>query len=289
MVLVAVPGTAWSAENSGFIEGDRVVVQFTESHEGAAREILRMVPTVRAELEDTFVWRLDFDSRVVLSEDHASFQSRVGNDLVVAYAVPQQRLIVFDSSLMNKSPFSIGVTLKHELCHLLLHHRIAAERLPRWLDEGIAQWISGGIAEILTGGGDAVLDQAALSRTLIPMDGLAKSFPRDQRSFRLAYEESRSFVEFMVGNAGNDGLRNILDHLGTGSSIDDAVFREFGYTFGELERNWQRSLEDRMTWMAYLSRHLYAILFFLTGLITVFGFMRLLVRKRAYKDDEEIE
>jgi Peptidase MA superfamily len=289
LILLVIPGQTWSAENTETLKGNGVVVRFTEPHQGAAEEIKKIFPTVKAELEKTFGWPLDFDTTVFLSEDHESFQGRVGNNLVVAYAVPQKNLIVFDSTMMNKSPFSIGVTLKHELCHLFLHRHIAADDFPKWLDEGIAQWVSGGVAEILLGGQETTLDQASLSGKLIPIRALEKTFPGDDASFRLAYGESKSLVEFIVNTAGSDGLRNILDDLRKGASIDEAVTRELGFPHGDLERNWQRSLQGRMTWVAYMSRRLYSILFFLAGLATVAGFIRFLVRKRAYIDDDDGE
>jgi hypothetical protein len=289
LILLILPALSHSAEKPLFLEGDGVRVQFTESQKRTAGEIVKLYPTVRAELEKTLGWAQDFQTTVVLSEGHESFQGRARNPLVVAYAVSEKNLIVLDSSLLNQTPFSIGANLKHELCHLFLHRHIAADRLPKWLDEGIAQWVSGGVAEILTGGRDAALDQASLSRKLIPMSNLNQTFPRDDHSFRLAYAESKSLVEFIVNQGGSDGLRNILGDLRKGTALDDAVSRQFGYPLDELERNWQRSLKGRMTWVAYMSRHLYSVLFFLAGLATFFGFVRFLVRKRAYIDEDEEE
>jgi hypothetical protein len=50
---------------------------------------------------------------------------------------------------MKTYPFTLTVTLKHELCHLFLHYLIGGGELPRWFNEGIAQWTSGGIAELM--------------------------------------------------------------------------------------------------------------------------------------------
>jgi hypothetical protein len=285
--LLVFPALSPADEKPLFLDGDGVRVQFTETQRRAAGAIIKIFPTVRAELEKTIGWPQDFETTVVLSEGHESFQDRAANDLVVAYAVPDKNLIVLDSSLLDQSPFNIGANLKHELCHLFLHRHIPAERLPKWLDEGIAQWVSGGVAEILMGGSDTILSQASLSRKLIPIGDLEITFPRDDPSFRLAYEESKSLVEFIVNIAGADGLRNILGDLRNGEALDNAVSRQFGYSLGQLERNWQQSLKGRMTWVAYMSRHLYSILFFLAGLATFFGFVRFLVRKRAYVDEDE--
>ena len=55
----------------------------------------------------------------------------------------------------------------------------------------------------------------------------------------------------------------------------------------ELQRRWQTHLKKRITWFTYLASNLYGILFFLAGLITVAGFVRMAIKKRQYGQEEE--
>ena len=106
-------------------------------------------PDLKAELEETIGWKIDFKPGIVLVKDNNTFQKMSGSSLIVAYALPDQGIIVIDYSRMKTDPFTLEATIKHELCHLLLHENIGSEKLPRWLDEGVAQWASGGLADIV--------------------------------------------------------------------------------------------------------------------------------------------
>jgi hypothetical protein len=55
----------------------------------------------------------------------------------------------------------------------------------------------------------------------------------------------------------------------------------------ELESRWHHHLRRRITWVAYLINHLYEILFFLAAMAMIYGFIRVLKKKRAYRDEEE--
>ena len=57
--------------------------------------------------------------------------------------------------------------------------------------------------------------------------------------------------------------------------------------FRKVEKGWHDALRKRVTWFNYVINHLYEILFFLAALIMVYGFIRVFMKKRAYKDDDE--
>jgi hypothetical protein len=211
----------------------------------------------------------------------------VGSDLFVAFAVPERNLVVIDYSKMHTRPFTLRTTLKHELCHLMLHQYVRGNRLPKWLDEGIAQWVSDGIPEIIMDPKQSPLKQAALSGNYIRIRSLAEHFPRERRSLLLAYEESRSLVEYINREFGVDALLGILEHLKQGQVVEEAILEILFVTEDELEAKWHGHLRKRITWFTYLSTHLYGILFFLAALITIYGFIRVLVKKRRRYEDEE--
>ena len=284
-LLIALPESLLATQ--AVLQNEEVVVQFEKPLENAAKEVADIYPAVKAELENTFKWRLDFRPTVILIKDSKTFQKIVESSLIVAVAVPQKNLIVIDNSKMNVHPFTLEITLKHELCHLMLHHHISEGNLPKWLNEGIAQWSSGGIAEIIMGESRDVLKQASLSGEFISLRGLTDKFPEDERAVLLAYEESKSIVEYITREFGASGLLQVLNYLKNGYDVDAAIFKGLSVPFYELENRWHDYLQKRTTWFTYFSNNLYNVLFFLAGLILTYGFIRFLLKKKAYKDEGE--
>jgi hypothetical protein len=257
------------AEQASVIQTDEIVVVFEEPLRFVANEAVNIFPTIKSDLESILNWTLDFRPTLVLTTNRERFEEMTGSGVVVAYAVPQRKLMVIDYTKMNTAPFSLGTIMKHELCHLLLHNRVKNGRLPRWLDEGISQLASDGIAEIMMSRKGSILDKAVLSNKLLSMKRLSQSFPRDKESLLLSYEESKSFVEFINHEFGRERILDLLGHLQEGSEIDGAVLKSFSIPFDELERRWHTHLRKKITWFTYLANNLYTILFFLAALITI--------------------
>ena len=284
--LFIIPFQMLHAENTEIIQTDQVSVLFEKPLRIAAKEIVDMYPTLKTELENTLEWTIEFKPTIVLVNDSEKFREITGNSLIVAYAVSKRNLIVIDHSKMNTKPFSLGPIMKHELCHLLLHNRIRKVLLPRWLDEGVCQWVSDGIAEIIMSRKGSVLDAAVLSNRLLSLRRLDERFPRDEKSLLLAYEESKSLVEFINQAFGRKGLLDLLKHMEDGDEVDVAILKSFSIPADELQRRWQTHLKRRITWFTYLANNLYGILFFLAALITVAGFVRVAIKKRRYQDED---
>jgi hypothetical protein len=274
------------AEQASVIQTDEIVVVFEEPLRFVANEAVNIFPGIKNDLENNFNWSLDFRPTVVLTTNRERFEEMTGSRVVVAYAVPQRNLMVIDYTKMNTSPFTLGSIMKHELCHLLLHNQIKNGRLPRWLDEGIAQLVSDGIAEIIMSRKGSILNKAVLSKKLFSMRGLSQNFPRDKESLLLAYEESKSFVEFINHEFGQKGIQDLLGHLQAGNEIDGAVLKSFSIPLAELESRWHIHLRKKITWFTYLANNLYTLLFFIAALITIGGFVRMMIRKRRYGEDE---
>ncbi|MDY6972858.1 MAG: peptidase MA family metallohydrolase [Thermodesulfobacteriota bacterium] len=252
----------------------------------AAEEVVRVYPKISADLERIFGWGLGLQPSVLLIRNREDFQSMTESASIVAFAVPSRKLIVIDYSRMNIPPFTIENILKHELCHLLLHHHIRGTILPRWLDEGVCQWASDGIGEIIMDQKHSVLNKAALRGTFIPLDLLNRGFPRDKDSMILAYEESKSFITHIISKFGKEGILEVLENMKTGKEVDVAFSMALSMPLGRLEEEWHHALRQRTTWFIYLSYHLYEVLFALLALITIYAFIRTIIKKRNYGTEE---
>jgi hypothetical protein len=263
------------------LENRDISIRYEAPLENPAKEIVALLPRVRAELENSLSLPMAVRPVVLLLKDKAAFQEIVHSPLAAAIAIPRRQLIIIDYSSMHLQPFTLETTFKHELCHLVLQHHIDEEKLPRWLDEGVCQWVTGGMAEIVMGDSGSVLKRASLSRGLIPLSALTKSFPQEEGPLLLAYAESKSFIEFLATTFGPEAIPRIFGNLRRAGTIDQAFVTSLSLTPGELEARWRRSLEERITWFQYISANVYGILFFVAALLTVYGFIRIARRRRA--------
>jgi hypothetical protein len=281
-----------SAGEPSMMDTQELVIVYDEGLNQTARQLLKAYPGIRQELEALFQWPLDFRPTLVLINDEKKFQQLAGHELVVAYALPKKNVVVIDYSKMNTSPFTLQTTLQHELCHLMLHDHIKDNHLPRWLDEGICQWASDGLADIIMDSKRALLPAAILSDTDLELAKLAHQFPRDKNALILAYEQSKSVVEYMSREYGQQGILDLLGLLRQGYDFESAFKIRFAITFDTFEDQWRSYLKTNISWFTYLSTHLYEFLFVSAALLTVLGFVRKIIRQRAYSaqedDDEDI-
>jgi hypothetical protein len=260
------------------LETEDIIVRFERPLLKAANEIVRLFPSVKAELAKQLQWEIQYRPEVILIKDNETFKIFARSSMIVAFADPERRRIVIDYSRMGVRPFELDVTFKHELCHLLLHTHIPVG-LPRWLDEGVSQWATGGLAEILMDDRRSVLKEAALAGRIFRFADLSDHFPEDRFGLSLAYEQSKSLVEYIAETYGTPRLLQLLDRLKDGSTVDDAVEKSLGLTMGALERVWASHLNKSITWLIYVSNNLYEILFFLASLITVIAAAKIIVRR----------
>lgn len=285
-VLIALPTSLHSRTLQVFERPDATVM-VEEPLKGAAEEVFALYPGVKADLEAALGLQVAFVPSILLIGDTRTFSKMAGSDFVVAFAVPKEKLMVIDYSRMTLSPFSLGVIMKHELCHLLLHQHLKGHRIPRWFEEGIAQWVSEGIGEMIMDYKKPRLNQAVLAGNIIPMRALSDFFPADRESLALAYEQSRSFLTYMIEKYGFESIRSILNAVREGKAWEEAVWDALSISPLDLEAGWRNHLKKQMTWFTYLANNLYQILFFLAALASIIGFVRAYLRKRAYLREME--
>jgi hypothetical protein len=269
--------------------GPEITVRYEVPLKDAAKRLASAYGSNRTDLETKLGWRLQTAPVVVLVHDHGLFQEMAGNNLVTAFAIPERNLIVIDYSRTGRVPFDLEDTFKHELSHILLHQKIDASSLPKWLDEGVAQWSSGGMADIMRTGEKDLLQQAVLSHRMIELKDITATFPSSPNSLNLAYEESKSFTEFIVKHYSEENLRLILHGLANQKTIDQAAYEVLGVRLDTLEQIWKKGLSRESSWISYVADHMSWVLFFLAALITVAGFCVVKRRMKNYRDEEDGE
>ena len=261
-------------------------VRYEAPLKGAAEDLAATFPAVESELAERFGWHLSQRPTVMLIQNGEIFRRLADHPLITAFAVPSENLIVLDFGKLAGRPVHFRSVLKHEVVHLFLHVNHSGGALPKWLEEGVAQWASEGVAELIEQPQPSLLEDAILSGGLIPLSALRDRFPTDSRMLLLAYEESHRVVSYIVETYGRSSLIEILTDIQRGSDVDAAFYRSLSAFPWEIERQWIAGQNRGTAWLTYLAGHLYQFLFFLGALLTVAGFVRFRLKKRAYVDDE---
>ena len=286
MLLVAV--AAASAAGAGMVyETPRVRVVHTPSLKPRAVQIAAMSPAIIDSLEGRLGLPFDLRPTIVPAPDRASFRRLGGQEWFTAFALPRKQLVVLDLSRLDKRSGDLYATLKHEFAHLALHRAIDRRRLPRWLDEGAAQWASDGLSEYLPTVKRSLLPQAAAAGRLFYLDELFESFPQDSQGLQLAYEQSRSFVNYLVRRFGEGALRRLLQSLASGASPREAFEEVLGVELVAVEDDWRAGLRSPGSWVANLAGHAYGLLFFGAAVATIWAYLRFRHRKRNYRAGED--
>jgi len=119
--------------------------------------------------------------------------------------------------------------LVHELTHAVIHSKTRGN-CPRWLHEGLAQRSEG---RSLT-----AADLAGVLK-LVPLTG---PVPWDGQAF--SYAAALSLTRYLESLRGFDSLVEVLDHLGAGAEIDEALERVYGDGAAALGQRWAQALRD---------------------------------------------
>lgn len=288
VLLVFFSSSSPYASERSVLRSGGLTVEFDEPARQVALELSEEYRIAVRELEGTFGWEVGFGQGVkVLLYGEEEFRRLVDGGPVVAFANSRDNLIVMGLLRAERDADSVRSIFKHELAHLYLGRRVGGENLPRWLNEGVAQWASGGVSELLSVGRSTEIEKAALSGRLIPLEALEDRFPRDEKALRLAYQESLSFVNYMVARHGEEGLAGVLDRLRQGDTSDEAINEALGVGLEELQRRWIARLRREHTLLTYLGENFYTLLFVLAALVTVYGFARAVMRLKGYRDEGE--
>lgn len=132
--------------------------------------------------------------------------------------------------------------MAHEMAHLVVHQVTMngyGISLPTWLDEGLAMYAEGPLASSFA----SALSSAVKSGNLDSVQSLSSSFPADTAGAYLAYAESYSVVDYLLGRKG--GEANMLAFLAafkSGSGQEEALREVYGLSPASLDSQWKSRL-----------------------------------------------
>ncbi|MCJ7514088.1 MAG: peptidase MA family metallohydrolase, partial [Anaerolineales bacterium] len=128
----------------------------------------------------------------------------------------------------------------HELTHVVLGQYTFSclDSTPTWVTEGLAMYAEGEPEEGLL----SSLEEAVQEGTLLPVRSLSQGFSNDPYLSYLAYAQSYSLVDFLVGEYGPERMIALLDQFRQGSTEDQALQRVYAFDRDGLDAAWRTSI-----------------------------------------------
>ncbi len=171
--------------------------------------------------------------------------------------------VCFGRVITANSPASQGehpsnweAVLWHEFCHVVTLTK-TRNKMPRWLSEGISVYEEENQDRSWATALNPRFREMLLDDDLTPLSKLSSAFmaPPSPLHLQFAYFESALAVSFLVEKAGLAALKSVLDDLGEGITINEALPRRTKMTldqmdkeFGEFARQKARKVAPDLTW-----------------------------------------
>ena len=227
--------SAFSRDNSGFFD-----VRYEKNvGETTASSLRKYLEWARKEVGDDFRY-FPRHKLVVLA------YSQTGFNRIVNGRGPGWWAAFYDGKIrlpVNNSGEQIEPLLVHEYTHAIVHD-LSRGRCPKWLNEGLAEFQEAKVRMPNL----HLLRRAVQAERLIPLHGLNDALVNSSHATgALAYQQSYSLVTYLNHKYGFSRVRQILEQLGSGESVDDAIQSELKIGLAELEQDWK-------TWVPELVR-----------------------------------
>ncbi len=156
----------------------------------------------------------------------------------------------------GENPSNWEAVLWHEFCHVVTLTK-THNKMPRWLSEGISVYEEGRQTPAWGTRLSPKFREMILGKALTPLSRLSSAFLGAESALHLqfAYFESSLAVDFLVQRFGMPALKNILDDLGQGVPINEALpkrtkmsLEQLDTDFAQFARKRAESIAPGATW-----------------------------------------
>lgn len=143
-------------------------------------------------------------------------------------------------------PSSWESVLWHEYCHSVTLAK-SRNKMPRWLSEGISVFEEGREDPGWATRANPHFRAKLLADDLTPLSGLSAAFlaPESPLDLQFAYYESALAVEYLVEEAGLDALKGLLEDLGAGVPINEALPDRAGMSLIQIDEGFADYARER--------------------------------------------
>ena len=161
--------------------------------------------------------------------------------------------VCFGRVITANSPASQGehpsnweAVLWHEFCHVVTLSK-THNKMPRWLSEGISVYEEGREDPAWATALNPQFRAMILGDELTPLSQLSSAFlaPKTPLHLQFAYFESALAVDFLVERFGLPALKGVLDDLGAGMSINEALPRRTKMSLEQIDAEFAQFARQR--------------------------------------------
>jgi|SRR5271157_187862 len=212
--------------------------------------------------------------RIYIYTNSSALQSALQLGLqswVAGEASPDLRVILISIPSGPDQNLEMERQIPHEITHVLQYQMAgtAYQQLPTWLVEGTAS-----IAELYPDPDyQVVLNNAITSGTLLPIETLCTSFPRDASGAYLAYAESTSFVRMIHEKYGSSGIQALMKKYEDGFGCNEGVTAALGSSLQQLQVQWQQEIlgvdSQSVAWQNMLPYLVILVLLLAVALVSI--------------------
>ncbi len=155
------------------------------------------------------------------------------------------RLIAMDSPrAREQGAFNWQETLWHEIAHVF-HLELTANRLPRWLAEGIAVYEAANARSEWEMNMEVIMVRALRGGQLLPLRELDEGFTRRPELISLAYYQASQIIAFIERRYGFGKVLALFPHFRQGKSTEQAITAVFGQSVDEFDQAFQAFLREK--------------------------------------------
>ncbi|MEI8349706.1 MAG: peptidase MA family metallohydrolase [Candidatus Omnitrophota bacterium] len=214
-------------------QAETIVYKIKDDAEYFYRKIVQEFGLTRAAL-----WAWSNRAQIVIAKDKETYVRAFGCPEWSGACVDYYNRIMY--TFPGQENFSR--ILSHELTHIIFREYVGYNRLPLWLDEGMAQYIEYR---------DSLNEQSAVSlmKQLIPGNRYLKFSDingiytlGNNTDVGLFYAQAFCMVYFLIKRFSREDFSEFLSYLKDGNSLDDALRKSFNGIDGmaQFEESWRR-------------------------------------------------
>jgi hypothetical protein len=218
--------------------------QNVKEQEEVRRRVLAFLEEAYVEVTRRFSFYPEESTPVVLYESNDQMLSGVegATSWMAACYNGKMRIPLKDTELPDDR---LRELLRHEFTHAIVGKIAKGTVVPCWLNEGLAQILEGedaaaALADVKEWAGAA---KGAGQSPAIPFAALAAGFNglSDRRTVRQAYAQSLLFTQYLEQKFGFWKVQQIVESLGEGYGLEDAITYTLGGDLKSHEQKWIKS------------------------------------------------
>lgn len=214
-------------------EAEDCVYKVKDDAEYFYRKITQEFGLIREKL-----WSWDERTRIFIAKDKEEYLKKYSCPAWSGACVNYQSRMIYTYPMQQ----DFSSVLLHELTHIIFREYIGYNKMPLWLDEGMATYIE------YRDNAQCNMLVASIKKTI--EDGKYIKFKDISNTYSITsgsdtalfYTQSFSMVYFLKKRFGNDDFAEFLSYLRSGNSLDEALRKAFRVieNTDSFESNWKR-------------------------------------------------